>query len=238
MHPEETSIEIEPKSAFGGSLSAGSSFTMEYEVSSDNGVDWSEVFVAGDDGETDWCGAGIPTVLENEGETILYEMTCTVPADAVNGMYALYIGAADLSGNWYQAALPFVVGGGSSDATAPVVSDITAPATVTRSASFTITYRVTDESGVANLPGGMPFALVRLVKRGYEFGDDDDIEEWFTLTAPVSRTSGDDLDGLYEQAFRGNGETKPGTYELWLVAADRVGNMTFAQTGTSITVTR
>ena len=109
---------------------------------------------------------------------------------------------------------------------------------MSRSETFEITYRVTDESGVASLPGGNPFALVRLVREGYEFGDDDDIRSWFTLTAPAMLDSGDALNGVYRQGFSGNGDTRRGVYEVWLVARDTVGNFAFTRTATTLTVTR
>jgi hypothetical protein len=92
--------------------------------------------------------------------------------------------------------------------------------------------------GVANLPGSNPFALVRLVRAGYEFGDDDVIRSWFTLTGPAVLGSGDALDGIYRQGFSGNDDTRHGVCEVWLVALDTVGNFTFTRTATTLTVTR
>ncbi len=165
-------------------------------------------------------------------------MACDIPDDAVNGNYVMYISATDLNGNWFQVGLPFIVGGGSSDSAPPAISEIDAPTTVSRSETFEITYRVTDESGVATHPGSIPFALVRLVRAGYEFGDEDDIRGWFTVTGAPVLDSGDALDGVYHQGFRGNGNTRPGVYEVWLIALDTVGNFAFTRTATTLTVTR
>lgn len=63
---------------------------------------------------TEWCGFRIPTQLAlGTAKSGTYKLSCTIPQNAVNEKYTLFVGAVDMMGHTTEQQIDFEVIGGS-----------------------------------------------------------------------------------------------------------------------------
>ena len=140
-----------------------------------------------------------------------YTQTCSIPAAVSNGEYQVWIHASDVVGNTRNAAdSTFTVTGGSSDVAAPVVASVTHEPAVTAGNTITLTWRLTDASGVT-----FTTASIKTSNGVWLSG----------CGGPgVSLSSGTATDGTYTQTCTIPDTSPDGTYSVWVEAADVAGN--------------
>jgi len=177
---------------------------------------------------TQWCGFRIPTELVSGSERNgTYQLSCTVPSNAVNDNYTLFVGAVDMMGHTSEQRIAFEVTGGSSDNRTPVVTKIELPKDVAVGESFTVTISATDESVVAGVDAW--FAL----EGGWVSGGDGlyasrSEPRFITQTQTEAVVS-------YDVVF--DSRAPAGLYRVWIGVRDGVGNRDFYDSGQTITVT-
>jgi hypothetical protein len=178
---------------------------------------------------TEWCGFRVPTELVAGSEKSgTYQLSCTVPPNAVNDNYTLFVGAVDMMGHTSEQRIAFEVIGGSSDNRTPVVTKIELPNDVAAGESFTVTISATDESVVAGVDAW--FAL----EGGWVSGGDGlyasrSEPRFITQTQTESVVS-------YDVVF--DSRAPAGMYHVWIGVRDVVGNRDFYDSGQTITVTK
>jgi Ca2+-binding RTX toxin-like protein len=178
---------------------------------------------------TEWCGFRIPTELASGSvKSGTYKLSCTVPPNAVNDNYTLFVGAVDMMGHTSEQRIAFEVIGGSSDNRTPVVTKIELPNDVAAGESFTVTISATDESVVAGVDAW--FAL----EGGWVSGGDGlyasrSEPRFITQTQTESVVS-------YDVVF--DSRAPAGLYHVWIGVRDGVGNRDFYDSGQTITLTK
>jgi Ca2+-binding RTX toxin-like protein len=178
---------------------------------------------------TEWCGFRIPTELASGSvKSGTYKLSCTVPPNAVNDNYTLFVGAVDMMGHTSEQRVAFEVIGGSSDNRIPVVTKIELPNDVAAGESFTVTISATDESVVAGVDAW--FAL----EGGWVSGGDGlyasrSEPRFITQTQTESVVS-------YDVVF--DSRAPAGLYHIWIGVRDGVGNRDFYDSGQTITLTK
>jgi hypothetical protein len=221
-------------------VTAGETLVVTWRVTDPSGVGspssdpttsaGSWIYLTGAPGWVLWCGFQVPvTVTGTTPTSAEFRAECLVPATAPNGEYGVRFNAID---SLFNSALfsdgrftddvtrTFMVTGGSDDASAPVVSEMTVTdSEVTPGGTVTIRWRATDESGVAYVvpwafgPNGF---LVDLATG----------ELWMSSGEPT-RISGDAQDGIYEVTVDISERAPAGLYTLWASAGDTIGNREF-----------
>lgn len=144
--------------------------------------------------------------------------------------YTAYFDAGYVTGQSAQStSADFRVIGGSSDTSAPVVTQIELSSpTLTYGQTLDISYTAEDETGVKGI-----VAWVAL--NGYGFANNQgrpyiDYKEFFTLS------SGDEKSGVYSQQIALNSFAPAGEYTIWISSLDKLGNKVFYQTDTKFNV--
>jgi len=214
-------------------ITAGSALTLVWTVNDDSPIDSSWVKIGGPSGwVTTWCGFGLMgTPGPRTAQGSVFSAICQVPSDAVNTTYTAFFDATDVFGHMaMSSSAPFRVTGGSSDSSAPVVTNIElSSATLSYGQTLDITYDVADETGVQGV-----IAWVAL--DGYGFASNEG-RAYIDYGAYAStRTSGDEKDGRYLQQISLNSFAPAGEYTLWISVIDTLGNKVFYQTNTKFTV--
>ena len=205
-------------------VEAGSTLTATFSVEDPSGITpgSATVGIGGSPGWiTSWCGFRIDAELVSGTETDgVWSVSCDVPENAVSDPYSLWAGAQDNFGNSTLADwVEFVVVGGSDDNQAPVVSEVSIPASIEPGETATITWRTSDPSGVS---GVYPWAYLPGPPWGVLYGPG--------IEAPVM-TSGDATDGTYSQTFTLPADSPSGTYAVYISVRDELGNKTYQQYG-------
>jgi Ca2+-binding RTX toxin-like protein len=178
---------------------------------------------------TEWCGFRVPTELASGSvKSGTYKLSCTVPPNAVNDNYTLFVGAVDMMGHTSEQRIAFEVIGGSSDNRTPVVTKIELPNDVAAGESFTVTISATDESVVAGVDAW--FAL----EGGWVSGGDGlyasrSEPRFITQTQTESVVS-------YDVVF--DSRAPAGLYHVWIGVRDGVGNRDFYDSGQTINLTK
>jgi len=207
-------------------VTAGSSVTFTWRVADSGGVANTNMRLGGYSGYvTSWCGFVVTAdLVSGSAFDGTYQAICDVPANAVNGSYTLFLMASDWFGNYSSwdasSQFEFSVTDGSSDASPPSVSDLSARVD---GGSVVVRWRATDPSGVA----GQSAWLAHNV---YSFASTEG--PYFVYNAAVL-VSGDALNGVYEQRIDRRSIAPNGTYTVWLTVIDTLGNKSFDQTATT-----
>ena len=207
-------------------VTAGTTVTFTWRVSDSGGVANTNMRLGGYSGYvTSWCGFVVTAnLVSGSAFDGTYQATCDVPANAVNGSYTLFLMASDSFGNsagWDASSqFDFSVTAGSSDASPPSVSDLSARVD---GGSVVVRWRATDPSGVA----GQSAWLAHNV---YSFASVDG--PYFVYNAAVL-VAGDALNGVYEQRIDRRSIAPNGIYTVWLTVIDTLGNKSFDQTETT-----
>jgi hypothetical protein len=214
-------------------VSAGSVLTFRWLVDGREAVDGSWVKIGGASGwVTSWCGfaiSGRQGPVTSQGT--VFTATCQIPQDAVNAEYTAFFDAGYVTGqNAQSTSAVFRVTGGSSDSTAPVVSQISLSSpTLAYDQALDITYTAEDESGVKGIAAWIALD-------GYGFANNQgrsyvDHKDFFILT------SGDENSGTYRQQIGLNSFAPAGEYTIWISSLDKLGNKVFYQTDVKFKVT-
>jgi hypothetical protein len=178
---------------------------------------------------TAWCGFRIPTELVSGSEKNgTYQLSCTVPPNAVNDNYTLFVGAVDMMGNTSEQRIAFEVIGGSSDNRIPVVTKIELPNDVAAGESFTVTISATDDSVVAGVHAW--FAL-----EGGWFSGGDGLYASRSEPRFITQTQTESVVS-YDVVF--DSRAPAGLYHVWIGVRDGVGNRDFYDSGQTITLTK
>jgi len=178
---------------------------------------------------TEWCGFRIPTELESGSEKSgTYKLSCTVPPNAVNDNYTLFLGAVDMMGHTTEERIAFEIVGGSSDNRTPTVSKLDLPESVSPGENFVIRVEATDESVVAGI-----YFWFALEGGGFsgEYG--------LHASGSDPRTLGfTPTDLILEQDYVFGDNAPAGTYKAWISVRDGVGNREFYDTGRRIVLNK
>jgi len=210
-------------------FSAGSTAVFNVKVLDESGTGSVYGKIGGAPGwVTEWCGFPITGVLtEGTEKSGVYQISCTIPANAVSDNYTLFVGTNDLMGNsGSELSIDFQVSGGSSDNRTPTVTKIELPNRVSRGESFTVSVSATDESSVVGIYAW--FAL----EGGW-------ISDGGALYAPYSEArfiTQTQTEAVTEQDVVFDQNAPYGTYRIWLSIRDGVGNRDFYATESTITL--
>jgi RTX calcium-binding nonapeptide repeat (4 copies) len=224
----DASVPTMTNMTFDSIITAGEQFTFTWNLTDVGGIDLTVFYIGGINGWViDWCGFGtLGTRISGDEFDGTYSATCDIPATAVNGTYTVFIHATDVFGQFTTQSFDFVVGGGIADAAAPEISNVQVLRDSDSDRTFTVTYRITDESGVDSTYSSwiyiMGFGFVDANGNLYATFDPED-----QLTPPA-RISGDEFDGVYSQNMKFTEFAGPGTYQVWIGTRDIYGNRSFA----------
>ena len=214
-------------------VGAGSELTFIWSVNGRDAVDSSWVKIGGPSGwVTSWCGfaiSGTQSYVWAQGT--VFTATCQIPQDAVNAEYTAYFDAGYVNGQSAQStSADFRVIGGSSDTSAPMVSQIELSApTLASGQTLDITFTADDETGVKGV-------VAWIALDGYGFANNQgrsyvDYLNFFTLL------TGDDKSGSYRQQIGLKSFAPAGEYTIWISALDKLGNKALYQTEVKFKVT-
>ena len=177
---------------------------------------------------TEWCGFLITGALvEGSQKSGTFQLSCTIPDNAVNENYTLFLRAIDLMGNsGVEQQIAFQVIGGSSDNQAPRVTKIDLPNEVVLGQSFKIRVSAEDESGVAGTYAWLALEGGWISNGGSLYASASE-PRFITETQTEAIV---DQDLVFEE------KAPPGKYRVWLSIRDGVGNREFAATDATVTL--
>ncbi len=209
-------------------FSAGSLAVISVKVIDESGVAGVQAAIGGAPGwVTEWCGFLIPVELvEGSQKAGVYEFSCTIPPNAVNGYYTWEITAFDLMGNYTRKSIAFEVSDGSSDTDTPKVTNIEIPTEAVAGEPFMISISATDDSIVAGIYGW-------LMLEGGGFADANGLHASGSEPRFLSENPNE---AVVEQEMVFAAQAPAGTYRLWLSVRDGVGNRDFFDTDRTITL--
>jgi hypothetical protein len=200
-------------------VAAGEQVTVTWRVSDPSGIAGTYLHVGGYQGWAGWCFGQQADLIAGDDRDGTYSVTCDVPAVVINDTFSLWIGAHDALGNGTSpdrpSAAEFITTGGSNDLDAPVLTDVTFADAAQPGTTFTVTFRLQDETGV-----GFASAIVRQLS-----------PTLIIWGGEVERISGDERDGVYTVALEIPADARPGLYEAWLWFGDPVNNRSFIKIG-------
>jgi hypothetical protein len=226
--------DIGVQSAVVTSFQAGTTIKLNWSVSDASGVDKSWGSIGGPPGWiTNWCGFAIEAQrISGDEKNGVYQIECTVPENAVNETYSLFVSASDLLGNSTSNSpqISFTISGGSSDNKAPEVIEINLDSSAKPGGEFSLIVSASDETGIASVYGW-------IMKDGGGFASYPDIGPYADALGPAQLITGTGKSGTYKQTLRFSEKAPAGSYTLWLSVVDDSGNKSFAQTEAKITVT-
>jgi Ca2+-binding RTX toxin-like protein len=231
---DSTAPEIGVQSAVVRSFLAGTTIKLNWTASDASGIDKSWGSIGGPPGWiTNWCGFAIEAQrISGDAKNGVYQIECTVPENAVDETYYLFVSASDLLGNSTSNSpqITFTISEGSSDNRAPEVIEINLDSRAEPGAEFSLTISASDETGVSSVYGW-------IMKDGGGFASYPDIGLYADALGPALLISGNSKSGTYKQTLRFSEKAPAGTYTLWLSVVDDSGNKSFAQTEAKILVT-
>jgi hypothetical protein len=177
---------------------------------------------------TSWCDfVVVADLVSGSAVDGTYQASCSLPANAVNGSYTVFLTASDMFGNnsaWDPSTqFDFTVVGGSADGSPPAVSDLQARV---EGESVIVRWRSVDASGVAGQSAWLALNV-------YSFASVEG--PYFVYNAAVL-VEGDTISGIYEQSIDRRSIAPDGTYTVWLTVLDTLGNKSFAQTDVTVTL--
>jgi hypothetical protein len=178
---------------------------------------------------TEWCGFRIPTELASGSvKSGTYKLSCTVPPNAVNDNYTLFVGAVDMMGHTSEQRIAFEVVGGSDDNRTPNVTRLYVPASATPGENLVIRVEATDDSGVAGI-------YIWFLLEGGGFSNENGLHAKGSEPRVINQT---ETGAIFEQDYL-FGENAPlGTYRVWISVRDGVGNREFYDSGQTINLTK
>jgi hypothetical protein len=178
---------------------------------------------------TEWCGFRVPTELISGSEKSgTYELRCTIPFNAVNDNYTMFVGAVDMMGHTTEQRIAFEIVGGSSDNRIPTVTKLDLPSSVAPGENFVIRVEATDESVVAGI-------YFWFMLEGGGFSNENGLHAKGSDPRTISITP---TDSIFEQDYLFGENAPEGTYKVWISVRDGVGNREFYDTGRKIALKR
>jgi hypothetical protein len=178
---------------------------------------------------TQWCGFRVPTELVSGSEKSgTYELRCTIPFNAVNDNYTLFVGAVDMMGHTAEQRIAFEIVGGSTDKRIPSVTKLDLPASVSPGENFVIRVEATDDSVVAGI-------YTWFLLEGGGFSNENGLHAEGSEPRVISLTQ---TDAIFEQDYLFGQNAPEGTYKVWISVRDGVGNREFYDTGRSIALSK
>jgi hypothetical protein len=229
--------EIGVQAAVVQSFQAGTTIKLNWSASDASGIEKSWASIGGPPGWiTGWCGFAIEAQrISGDARNGVYQIECTVPENAVDETYSLFVSASDLLGNSTvnSPQITFSISGGTSDNEAPEVIEINLDSNAKPGEDFSLIVSAWDETGIASIYGW-------IMKDGGGFGgfaSYPDVGLYADALGPAQLITGTGKSGTYKQTLRFSEKAPAGTYTLWLSVVDDSGNRSFAQTEAKITVT-
>lgn len=224
------------------SISAGETLTVTWTTTDMSGISLSIVGIGGASGwVTEWCGFLTEgSLISTSGTERKFLWQCTVPSTAVNGNYSLWIWAVDTFGNRSDDAVAeFSVGNGVADSAPPTISDVQVSGVARYGQPVTMTWRVTDESGVfgatdvTGISGVTPWFMSDQSGAGFagargvyvDYGSYD-----------VKLIEGNEKDGKYQATIGFYSYAPVGDYTIWMSARDIYGNRNFTSTEVKVSL--
>jgi len=203
-------------------VQAGTTAVFSWKTADDSGVYYTGAYLGGASGWiTEWCGFPVePQLVAGDNLDGTYQVECAIPSTAVNGSYSFFIISSDIVSQATYLPFEFTVTDGIADNAAPTLVSMDLPETVSAGEEFTISFELTDESGVesvyAYIAGDGFFVDITT---GLLWGEAVD---W-----PSEPVSGDRFNGIWQQTFRMMDYAPGGTYTVWYGVIDIYGNRTF-----------
>jgi Ca2+-binding RTX toxin-like protein len=226
--------EIGVQAAVVQSFQAGTTIKLNWSASDASGIEKSWASIGGPPGWiTGWCGFAIEAQrISGDARNGVYQIECTVPENAVDETYSLFVSASDLLGNSTvnSPQITFSISGGTSDNEAPEVIEINLDSNAKPGEDFSLIVSAWDETGIASIYGW-------IMKDGGGFASYPDVGLYADALGPAQLITGTGKSGTYKQTLRFSEKAPAGTYTLWLSVVDDSGNRSFAQTEAKITVT-
>jgi hypothetical protein len=226
--------EIGVQTAVVQSFQAGTTIKLNWSASDASGIEKSWASIGGPPGWiTGWCGFAIEAQrISGDARNGVYQIECTVPENAVDETYSLFVSASDLLGNSTvnSPQITFSISGGTSDNEAPEVIEINLDSNAKPGEDFSLIVSAWDETGIASIYGW-------IMKDGGGFASYPDVGLYADALGPAQLITGTGKSGTYKQTLRFSEKAPAGTYTLWLSVVDDSGNRSFAQTEAKITVT-
>ncbi|MBJ7280303.1 MAG: hypothetical protein JHD31_00290 [Rhodoluna sp.] len=178
---------------------------------------------------TEWCGFSVPTELISGSEKSgTYELRCTIPFNAVNDNYTMFVGAVDMMGHTTEQRIAFEIVGGSSDNRIPTVTKLDLPESATPGENFVIRVEATDESVVAGI-------YFWFMLEGGGFSGEYGLHATGSDPRAISFTP---TDAIFEQDYVFGDNAPEGRYKVWISVRDGVGNREFYDTGRYIALNK
>jgi len=214
VKPSVLSVDVSPLS-----VAPGASFTISALVTDSVGVT-SVAFAVRRNGSPAGFCATTATLVSGTAQTGQWDLTCTAPAVVNSGSYQVNTAAVDLANNATvigdgpvsATSGHFSISGSTSDALAPTVVSVTpTPATVVRGSSFTISARVTDDTGVG--------AVLFQVRRN------NSTPGW--CVAQAALTSGTAIDGIWTYECTVPVGAAAGDYTISTATNDVLNNLVY-----------
>jgi hypothetical protein len=208
-------------------LAAGNDITLTWRIANPSGVWFTTAFLrTPSDSWMTNCGGGSATRIAGDERDGTYRQTCFIPDTVANGTWSVYLQSEERGGDSFirESAATFQVTGGSNDTSSPVIASGSAsPSTVTAGDTVTLTWRLTDTSGVT-----FTTAFLRNPE-----------DQWVNGCGGggVSRLSGTARDGTYQMTCRIPVSAVNGRYTMWIHAEDPNGNTRSAAAPGTFTVT-
>lgn len=208
-------------------LVAGNDITISWRIANPAGVWFTTAFLrTPSDTWMTGCGGGEARRVSGDDRDGVYSQTCTIPSTVANGTWSVWVQSEERGGDSYvrEDAASFVVTGGSNDVSSPViVSGSASPSVVTAGGTVTLTWRLTDTSGVT-------FSTAFL--RNPE-------DQWVNGCGggETARISGTARDGTYQMTCRIPVSAVNGRYTVWIHAEDPNGNTRSSAAPGDFTVT-
>lgn len=209
-------------------VAAGSTFTATFSVNDPSGITPGSpaAFLGGAPGWITWCGFPLEaTQVSGSATDGVWQISCSVPEQAVTETYSLSLSAQDFFANssWLsptdggQGTVRVV--GGNADSAAPAISNVALPATAAPGSPVTFTWSATDTTGVqyAIVWVYTPNGPLPLAANGGSFSQ---------------RTSESITDATFTQTITLPVDATPGDYAVYISTADTLGNKTMQQYAT------
>ena len=236
--PEITNVQIPTE------LRAGETLTVWWRVTDSSGIDSpgagalggfgpnTQMIVGGPSGFLSFCafpGEGVR--ISGTATDGVYRSSCDFPTTTPNDTYTVMLRAADVYGNvvsGFSQNYDFKVVNGAADNAVPVISEIrTDASSYAPGDQVTITFRATDETGVA---GVIPWA----------YGPNGQLVDasgapWLAYDL-ATLVGGDANDGSYSVTLKLSTTAAAGTYNFYFSVRDVLGNRSYEPVGVSFTV--
>lgn len=202
-------------------VASGSSISVTWRAVDPSGVGETYLSVSGQQGWASWCFVDSAVMISGDARDGIYSATCEVPANIINDIFDVWVGAYDSFGNVSSSSVTgsFVTTGGSDDLDAPLLSDVTFEPVLRAGDPAIVTFRLQDSTGIG-------FATAFL--RGPATSGLPII--WF-YSAPLERISGDERDGVYRVEVPTSSDAALADYDLWLWFGDSVNNRSVIPVG-------